>query len=127
MRPLITILRFASVTCLLFSVACSTDDHLIESYWIYDDPIVLEGRHVLMCKLGCAGDPMISDIVEVQWNDRTILVTKRNGQHYMILAKGEKLQCCSGDSIIGPLDETEYQRRIEHTDLRGHLKTKKYE
>jgi hypothetical protein len=72
-----------------------------------------------MCKLGCAGDPMISDIAEVQWNDRAILVTKSNGQHYMILAKGEQLQCCSGDSIIGPLDETEYQRRIEHRTLKG--------
>lgn len=125
MRIFSTILRFASVTCLFLAAGCSSDDHLIESYWVYDDPIVLEGRHALMCKLGCPGDPMISNIVEVQWNERTILVTKSNGQHYMILAKGERLQCCSGDSIIGPLDEAEFQKRIEHTG--GHLKTKKYE
>ena len=46
-------------------VGCSNDDHLTEHYWIYDDPIVVEGSQALMCKLGCSGDPIISNIVEV--------------------------------------------------------------
>jgi len=108
-------------------VGCSNDDHLTEHYWIYDDPIVVEGSQALMCKLGCSGDPIISNIVEVQWNDRAILVATSNGLHYMILAKGEHLQCCSGDSVIGPLDAQTMLMRIKHTDLGGSLKTKKYD
>lgn len=127
MRFFAAILGFGTVTCLLLTEGCSSDDHLIDGYSVYDDPIVLDGRHALMCQLGCAGDPMISNIVEIQWNDKAILVTNSNGQHYMILAKGERLQGCSGDPIIGPWDEAEFQKRMEHTDIGGHLNSKKYE
>lgn len=101
------VIRLRSLVVILISamtVGCSTDDHLTENYWIYDDPIVVDGRHALMCKLGCDGDPIISDVVEVQWNDKVIMVTTRSGRHYVIIAKGNKLECCNGDSVIGPLD-----------------------
>ncbi|MBX2982190.1 MAG: hypothetical protein KF843_05945 [Flavobacteriales bacterium] len=111
----------------VFAIGCSSDDKLTENYWIYDDPIIVEGRHALMCKLGCDGDPVISNVAEVQWNDKVIMVTTRSDKHYLILAKGERLKCCNGDSILGPMDDQQFQEQIGKGDFGDELKTKKYD
>lgn len=64
---------------------------LIDEYRIYPQDEFGDGQH-LICKLGCAGGPKIQNIATVEWNDRFIVVRKKDDQKpwYVIKAKGEK-------------------------------------
>lgn len=100
---------------------------LIDEYRIYPQDEFGDG-HYLICKLGCEGDPKIQNIASVEWNDRYIVVRKKDAQKpwYVIKAKGEKLKCCNGDILTGPLSEQELKEYLESEDV-GKLKEKSFE
>ncbi|MFZ6663664.1 hypothetical protein [Peijinzhouia sedimentorum] len=100
---------------------------LIDEYRIYPQDEFGDG-HYLICKLGCDGDPKIQNIASVGWNDRFIIVGKKGAQKswYVIKAKGEKLKCCNGDVLTGPLSEQELKEYIEREAV-GELKEKSFE
>ena len=100
---------------------------LIDYYRIYPQDEFGDG-HYLICKLGCERDPKIQNIAFVGWNDRYIVVRKKDAQKpwYVITAMGEKLKCCNGDILTGPLSEQEMKEYLESEDV-GNLQQTSFE
>lgn len=83
---------------------------LVDEYRIYPQDGFGSGYY-LICKLSCDNDPKIENVESVKWNDQFIVVKKEREKSqeswYVIEAKGEKLKCCNGDTITGPLTQQE--------------------
>ena len=110
-----------------WSDACSRRDDIIDEYKVYQQTQV-DGENVLMCKRACREDAVIANVRKIEWSDRAIFITTIQGSDtskYILLAKGEQLACCSGDSLIGPLDHTVFTTTVARLKLPVELKNKK--
>ena len=108
-----------SCTCIGDPVIDIVDDYDV---WTQD------GEHwQFMCKLGCADHPKILDVQKVSWNERTIIVQNKNYMQtmewYIFHSKQEKIKCCHGNIILGPIDSLSMKKFLNEKSVER-LKTK---
>lgn len=96
------------------ALSCSSD--LPGGYIVYEEAISPgKGQNVLMCKLGCASDANVADVKSIHWSDSLMYIdvgTKDERSHYIIKATGSRLTCCNQDTLIGPLNISDFKRSI---------------
>ncbi len=82
-------------------LSCASGFKIIDYYEVLQTD---DNTYTLLCKLSCENDPNITDVNKIYWSD-TLMVVETIDHFYVIKAKKEKLGCCNGDEVIGPLSE----------------------
>lgn len=102
-------IKFILISLLITNNSCEcVGDPIVE---IIDDYQVWSpdgDRWTFMCQLGCPSHPTIQNVVQVEWNDNTIIVQNRNSvkrnEWYIFYSKEDTIKCCYSNTILGPLD-----------------------
>lgn len=76
---------------------------IIDYYYVYAYDSQLKAENVLMCKLSCEDDPIITNVVSVEWNENMLIAETIRG-YYIIESGRDELCCCCQDTLIGPMD-----------------------
>jgi hypothetical protein len=89
-----------------------TDHYRVYDYAHYDySGNHINAENVLMCKLASKNDPFIEDVVNIQWNNTTIIAKTDKG--YFVVESNSYGLCCScGNKTIGPLSESDLKNYI---------------
>jgi hypothetical protein len=63
----------------------------------------------------------------IEWDDKIMFIINSQGSitnHYILLAKGEQLTCCNGDSLKGPMNDIAFKSTVARLELPVELKNK---
>jgi hypothetical protein len=111
-------------------IGCSDSGlKIVDHYRVYDyvdfdyNGNHIKAENVLMCILGSTNDPFITDVINVQWNDSTIIAETDKG--YFVVESNSYGLCCScGNETIGPLSESELKNYKVETDFKPNSEKK---
>jgi len=101
---------------------------ITDNYIVYPkgDALIPEDRdfgtkgHYLICNPGCNFSVRIDNVKSIRWDKKHLIVEQREegkSNWYLIIAKGEELQCCR-DTLIGPVSRTEMDSLVHNKNLK---------
>jgi len=99
---------------ILTLISCGNNGIKITDYYrVYDyvdfdyngNPV--KAKNTLKCKLASKNDPFIEDVINIKWNDSTI-ITKTNKGYFIIESNPSFGLCCGcSNKTIGPFNNKE--------------------
>ncbi|MPR31926.1 hypothetical protein [Salmonirosea aquatica] len=117
------IFKFIFVLTIVMLTSCGSDSIIIQDYYRIYPPDEYSDGYYIMCKLACADDPKIENIIIVKWNSKNIFIKQKdkNGKFtwYRIKAKSKTLTCCNNDILTGPFNEFQVNNLIKNERIKN--------
>jgi len=96
--------------------------NIIEYYSVAKYNDLTHEKNVFFCKLAYPNDPEIPNVKFIEWNNELIKIITKEDKHYLIIAQGKTLCCGCGDKILGPLNESQFELKLNEINQIERLK-----